>query len=336
MLDRESQGLDLKEVRLSQQAIDVNTQGMSRQFAVQAGTQAPKRMGIILLNCELPRQLTVDGFNQLTDGVMQMLESRGNLLLLVYTRDGAQQDAIFLPQFSRFLRADIAFVSQHLLIGMFAQQFKSGFQIGRVGWRQLKIKDQTAHRNQQMQPIAKESLLFGDRFAIGCIKGFPIAARTGNQMKLDCRDRHTVDQALVVLTQIQAAQYHLADHVDRLHQISSPPVVPTLRRNTRKQLPIFSPATQQLRFHVPTTALPDQCHRDQFAISAIRFRPRALEERSDRFPYIVHHDKHPGAKILEVRYHQIVLPVESLGVVTQFLPYGRIFRQSISTSIRPY
>jgi hypothetical protein len=42
MLDRESQRLDLKEVRLSQQAIDVNTQGMSRQFAAQAGTQTPK------------------------------------------------------------------------------------------------------------------------------------------------------------------------------------------------------------------------------------------------------------------------------------------------------
>ena len=79
MLVRESQRLDLKEVRLSQQTIDVNAQGMSRQFTIQTGTQTPKGMGIILLNRELPRQLAIDGLNQLADGVMQVLESMRNL-----------------------------------------------------------------------------------------------------------------------------------------------------------------------------------------------------------------------------------------------------------------
>ena len=63
MLDRESQGLDLKEVRLSQQAIDVNAQGMSRQFTVQTSTQTLKGMGEIPFNGKLPRQLTIDRFN---------------------------------------------------------------------------------------------------------------------------------------------------------------------------------------------------------------------------------------------------------------------------------
>src|SRR4030065_2138972 len=134
MLIRESQGLDLKEIWLTQKAIDVNAQGMSRQLTVQTSTQSPKGVGIVLLNRELSRQLAVDGLDQLTEGIVQMLESRRNSLLLVCSRDGAQQDAVFLPQCRRFLCTDVAFVSQHLLVGMFTQQFKSGFQISTVGW----------------------------------------------------------------------------------------------------------------------------------------------------------------------------------------------------------
>ena len=42
MLVRKSQCFDLKEIWLTQQAIDVNAQGMSGQLAVQTGTQPPK------------------------------------------------------------------------------------------------------------------------------------------------------------------------------------------------------------------------------------------------------------------------------------------------------
>jgi hypothetical protein len=59
-LIRKSQRFDLKEIWLTQQAIDVNTQRMSGQLAVQTGTQSPKGMGVVLLNRELPRQLAVD------------------------------------------------------------------------------------------------------------------------------------------------------------------------------------------------------------------------------------------------------------------------------------
>lgn len=148
MLIGKSQGLDLKEIWLTQQAIDVNAQSMSRQLTVQTSTQSPKGMGVVLFNCELPGQLAIDRLDQLSDGIVQMLESRRNLLFLVCSRNGTQRDAIFLPQFRRYLRTNITLVAQHLFVGMVTQQLKSGFQIGRVGGGQFKVEDQTAHGDQ--------------------------------------------------------------------------------------------------------------------------------------------------------------------------------------------
>jgi hypothetical protein len=42
MLDRESQGLDLQELRLTQQSVDIDTQGMSSELGIQASAQNPK------------------------------------------------------------------------------------------------------------------------------------------------------------------------------------------------------------------------------------------------------------------------------------------------------
>ncbi len=175
MLVGKGQSLDLKEIRLTQQAVDINRQSMSGQFAVQASTQAPKGMGVVLFNAELPRQLTVHCFDQLTDCVVKVFERFGNLLFLVGTGDGTQQNAVFLPQFSSFWRTDVAFVSQHLQIRMIIEQFETGFQIGAVGRSQFKIQDQTAHRNEQMQTVAEEGLLFRDSLAKRGVIGFPVA-----------------------------------------------------------------------------------------------------------------------------------------------------------------
>jgi len=53
MLVRESQGFDLQEVRLAQETIDVNTQGMRGELGIQAGTQAPKGIGMIGFDVKL-------------------------------------------------------------------------------------------------------------------------------------------------------------------------------------------------------------------------------------------------------------------------------------------
>lgn len=96
---------------------------MRGQFAAQTRAQSPKGVGIVLFNRELARQLTVDRFDQLADGIVQMLISRRDLLFLVRAWEGAQRDPIALPQFHCFGGTDIAFVAQCLLVGMFAQEF---------------------------------------------------------------------------------------------------------------------------------------------------------------------------------------------------------------------
>ena len=53
MLVGESQGFDVKEVRLTQEPIDVNREGMCGELGIQASTQAPKSMRMISFNLEL-------------------------------------------------------------------------------------------------------------------------------------------------------------------------------------------------------------------------------------------------------------------------------------------
>ena len=312
MLDRKSQGFDLQEVRVSNQAIDINALSMSGQLAVQTGTQAPKGVGKVLLDGKLASQLTIDRFNQLADGVMQMFVGIRNLLLLVRTRNSSQTNAVLFPQLSSLGCTDVGFVSQHLQIVMLAQQFKAGIQIRAICRGQLKIEDQAAHRDQQLQAIAEERLLFGHRLAVGGRICLPICGRIRHQVKLHHRNRQTIQNALPIPAQIQAAQEDLPNQIDCMHQILAATVETTLRRNSRKQVPIVFPATQQFSFHMPAATFSDQAHGNQLAIRAFGFRPRPFTERRNRFPNVIYYYKDPGAKIIEIRYHQVVLRLISL------------------------
>ena len=71
MLDRESERLDLKKVRLTKKTVEIDAQGMSSQFGVKTSAQPPKSVGMVGFDVELLSELTVDGFNDLTDGVDQ-------------------------------------------------------------------------------------------------------------------------------------------------------------------------------------------------------------------------------------------------------------------------
>jgi len=62
----EGQRLELKHIGLAQQAVDVDVHGVSRKLDIEASTKAVETVGMILLDVELIRQLTVDSFNQLT------------------------------------------------------------------------------------------------------------------------------------------------------------------------------------------------------------------------------------------------------------------------------
>ena len=74
MLVRECQLFDLQELWLTDKAIDVNAQGMCGQLCIQTCAEAQKRVGMILFNIELLRQLTIamarrgGGFTRIASG----------------------------------------------------------------------------------------------------------------------------------------------------------------------------------------------------------------------------------------------------------------------------
>ena len=53
MLDRKGQRFDLQEIGLAYQTVDVNAQGMSRQFGIQSCAEPPEGMGTIGFDVEL-------------------------------------------------------------------------------------------------------------------------------------------------------------------------------------------------------------------------------------------------------------------------------------------
>ncbi len=73
MLDWESERFDLQEVRLSQQPVEIQAQGVGSQFGVQPGAQAPEGMGMVDFDMKLVGELCINGFNSLAAGVEELL-----------------------------------------------------------------------------------------------------------------------------------------------------------------------------------------------------------------------------------------------------------------------
>jgi hypothetical protein len=67
---------------------------------------------------------------------------------------------------------------------------------------------------------------------------------------------------------------------------------------------------------MPTAALSNQSHGDQFAITTLWLRPWTFTERGNAFPDIIHDNKHPGAKIFKVGYHPFILRCGELSLAT--------------------
>jgi hypothetical protein len=111
---------------------------------------------------------------------------------------------------------------------MLGQQFEASFQIFAVVRGQFKILIQSTHYDQQMQAIAKERLLFGQRFTEGGGVYLQVTWRTRHQMKLYDRDGQTIQNTLPVLAQIQTAQDDLSDQFGGTHHISKTMIETTL------------------------------------------------------------------------------------------------------------
>ena len=69
MLNWKSQGLNLQESWLADQAIKIDTQGMSCEFGVEASAQAPEGVSVIGFNLKLAGELCIHSFNHLADRV---------------------------------------------------------------------------------------------------------------------------------------------------------------------------------------------------------------------------------------------------------------------------
>jgi hypothetical protein len=307
MLIWESQSLDLKELRLAQQAIDIDTKGMSSQLGVKPSTQTPKSVSVVGFDIELFGKLVIDGFNDLANGIEKPPDVTWQLLLLISPGEGSQTDTIVEPEFSSLFSADVALVAQDIQIGMFTQQLKADLQIGCMGWSQFEIKDQPAHGDQQVQLEAKDSLFSGRCFSIGRSMRFPISGRTRHQIELYYRNWQAVNHALLVQGQIQHSQNRFTDEIESDHQISTPTIEPALRRDMWKQVSVFSPMAEHLGFYIPTPAFTNQGHRKQFAVTALWLWPTTLEYGCNWFPDIIHDCVCPCAEIVKIAYHWGVL-----------------------------
>jgi len=165
MLDREGKFLDLQEIRIAEQAIEINTKGMCCELGEQAGAQAPKGMSMIDFQVKLFTELSVDGFDDLADLIMLAPGGGRNLLFLVAAGQRDQLQAIGLPETSGFFGADVGFVAKDIPVGMLLEEFKTDRQIGFIGWSQCEIQNQAGQGDQKVQFVAKNGLLFRGYFA---------------------------------------------------------------------------------------------------------------------------------------------------------------------------
>lgn len=80
---------------------------------------------------KLLSQLAIDGFNDLAHGIEQAARCGWGLRLLIALRQSLQADPIVPPKSgalrARFLLADIAFIADHVQIGMVAQDIHGNF-----------------------------------------------------------------------------------------------------------------------------------------------------------------------------------------------------------------
>jgi hypothetical protein len=88
-----------------------------------------------------------------------------------------------------------------------------------------------------------------------------------------------------------------------MHPLSPTPVEAALRRNDREQVAVFLLMVQHFGFHMPTTAFANQCHSDQFTVTALGLWPWSADCASDFLKNVIYDRVHPQAKIIKVVYH---------------------------------
>src|SRR5260221_1799828 len=236
-----------------------------------------------------------------------------------------------MDQLTRQFSANVALIAEDGQISVFGQKFSAYRQISSTGRSYLKIQDDPAQANQQMQFEAKDGEFLAGNLAKVSPMRRPVARRTGDQMKYGYG--HRVNRCLSIRTQVKLAQDDVPNQVESVLQSPTPPIEATLRRNIGKQIPVFSPLTEHGRFFVPLAAFTHQGHRQQFTITARRVRAWSLKQVSNFSPNIVNHHIHPQAKIVKTVYHRCVSRIGKVKFGSLSLSYSRdvvpIYRSSI-------
>src|SRR5258708_3055092 len=163
-------------------------------------------MRVVDLNVELLSQLSVDGLDNLAHGIERTCDGWRRLVGLVAAGQGHQVQAILTQQMTRQFGADVALIAKDGQISMFSQQFSAHTQISSTGRSQLKIQDQTAQTDQQMQLEAEAGDFRAFNLAKVSAVSSPVTCRAGHQMKLDHWHRHRADRTLPIGAQVHYPQ----------------------------------------------------------------------------------------------------------------------------------
>ena len=73
-------------------------------------------------------------------------------------------------------------------------------------------------------------------------------------MKLDHRNRQTIQDAPRFMGYIHRLQHDLTNEIESLYQVSPPPIETALGRNIRKQVAVLLPIAEHFSFHIPAPA----------------------------------------------------------------------------------
>src|SRR5215204_2382512 len=84
----------MKAVRVPEQTVDVQGEGVGGELAVEAGAEAIEGVGMVLLDVEEGGELAVDGLDDLAPAGLERGESRWELDALVLARHSQQRDAV--------------------------------------------------------------------------------------------------------------------------------------------------------------------------------------------------------------------------------------------------
>ena len=125
-------------------------------------------------------------------------------------------------------------------------------------------------------------------------------------MKADNRNRKAIDDTPALLGNIESLQHTVADDVQGQCEGTATSIEAALRGQTREQTSVLLPVAEHGGFHLPATALADERHPEQLAITTGRwYGTGTTKPRSDALTEFINNDLHDQPEIIKVNYHHV-------------------------------